>query len=216
MKETLGFQLWSVWQRGVTLTLSFPSNTLWIYFGHRQLWFNRPKISFCLSPETPTVLQSLSCLTHKVGECHPLWEWMDAGLIVVDIGGVWLREWVGIWVGVYGWVSWDVGGGVENGGWVGSGKIHRTPGMPSDWTDIGWQSMANFSQFNDESSTNYTVQHIAGITVVYLHLSPDQKITRAKLQSVNVLLESTVKEDKTQVELRKKVSTQSLFSNVWL
>lgn len=102
---------------------------------------------------------------------------MDAGLIVVDIGGVWLREWVGIWEGVSGWVSWDVGGGVENGGWVGSGKIHRTPGIASDWTDIGWQGMVIFSQFNDESSTNYTVQHIAGITVIYFRLSPDQKIT---------------------------------------
>lgn len=76
--------------------------------------------------------------------------------------------------------------------------------------------MVNFSQFNDESSTNYTVQHIAGITVIYLHLSPDQKITHFPnySQSVSVLLESTVKEDKTQVELRKKVPTQSLFSNV--
>lgn len=142
---------------------------------------------------------------------------MDASLIVVDIGGVWLHEWVGIWEGVPGWVSWDVGGGVENGGWVGSGKKHRTPGIASDWTDIGWQGII-FSQFNDESSTNYTVQHIAGITVIYLHLSPDQKITHLPnySQSVNVLLESTVKEDKTQVELRKEVPTQSLFSNVWL
>lgn len=46
-----------------------------------------------------------------------------------------------------------------------------------------WQSMANFSQFNDESSTNYTVQHIAGITVVYP--SPSQ-IRRSHICQITV------------------------------